>query len=493
MDSLIASYASSDDEEETPQQQQQHNRLQFPPNSANDEPQRALVNKDYVPESNLRAHGKPFSLPKPKSNAPSSVSSHFASLPSPQSSLSESGSSLSSLPPPGSSNPSAWGTIRGGSITGFGAAHVGGLEGDEVDSSGQLSTGAKRTSGLLSSLPRPKSEAGGDGIVSLGSVERNGRRVVQFRRPTGTASTKKHEDDEEEEEEEERKKPREIPQSASVKSFLSSIPAPKNSSTFGVLSSLTSGHRLVVEEEKPRSTGLDASSKENEVAVDYSIVSDQSVIIHGSNAYSASCPSVNQNYVGYESYSGYENYAGHHGAADYGAYQGSWDYGATVGMASEAPVAVDSFIKASGKRGMGIVPTEIVEVKQDELIKDRPREDQVKLTGIAFGPAYQSNVCGYVVPLASSVVEPKCLSLHPYLGLSRFTLQPASSKLKPSKLHKRKHQIGSLFYDMKQKEMELAERRSRGFLTKAETQAKYGCLDFSGNMLHVSQHCQVLH
>ena len=61
--------------------------------------------------------------------------------------------------------------------------------------------------------------------------------------------------------------------------------------------------------------------------------------------------------------------------------------------------------------------------------------------------------------------------------------QPApSAKGKPSKLHKRKHQIGSLYFDMKSKEMELAERRSKGILTKAETQAKYGwwaCNSFS--------------
>lgn len=56
-----------------------------------------------------------------------------------------------------------------------------------------------------------------------------------------------------------------------------------------------------------------------------------------------------------------------------------------------------------------------------------------------------------------------------------FFGQPVSSaKGKPSKLHKRKHQIGSLYFDMKQKEMELSERRAKGMLTKAETQAKYG-------------------
>uniref|UniRef100_A0A0D3D2S8 Uncharacterized protein n=1 Tax=Brassica oleracea var. oleracea TaxID=109376 RepID=A0A0D3D2S8_BRAOL len=52
--------------------------------------------------------------------------------------------------------------------------------------------------------------------------------------------------------------------------------------------------------------------------------------------------------------------------------------------------------------------------------------------------------------------------------------ESSSSKGKVSKLHKRKHQITALFMDMKHKESELAERRSKGLLTKAETQAKYG-------------------
>uniref|UniRef100_A0A1J3HDF6 Proline-rich protein PRCC n=1 Tax=Noccaea caerulescens TaxID=107243 RepID=A0A1J3HDF6_NOCCA len=97
---------------------------------------------------------------------------------------------------------------------------------------------------------------------------------------------------------------------------------------------------------------------------------------------------------------------------------------------------------SGARRGRNDFPSEIIEVKHDELMKDRPRVDQVKSTGIAFGPAYQ--------PASSS------------------------TKGKVSKLHKRKHQITSLFMDMKQKESELAERRSRGLLTKSETQAKYG-------------------
>lgn len=54
-------------------------------------------------------------------------------------------------------------------------------------------------------------------------------------------------------------------------------------------------------------------------------------------------------------------------------------------------------------------------------------------------------------------------------------LQPAASnKDKPSKIHRRKHQIGALYFDMKQNEMNLLDRRAKGNLTKAETQAKYG-------------------
>lgn len=116
-------------------------------------------------------------------------------------------------------------------------------------------------------------------------------------------------------------------------------------------------------------------------------------------------------------------------------------YGSNWGDTLSGSSTSQSAVTVLGKRGRKEIPTEeIVEVKQDELMKNRPREDQVKLTGIAFGPSYQ----------------------------------PVSTKGKPTKLHKRKHQIGSLFYDMKQKEMELAERRAKGFLTKAETQAKYG-------------------
>lgn len=49
---------------------------------------------------------------------------------------------------------------------------------------------------------------------------------------------------------------------------------------------------------------------------------------------------------------------------------------------------VISDFKLPMKRGRKEAMPQIIEVKQDELVKNRPREDQAKTTG-AFGPAYQ--------------------------------------------------------------------------------------------------------
>ncbi|KAL0460416.1 UNVERIFIED_CONTAM: hypothetical protein Slati_0668800 [Sesamum latifolium] len=157
----------------------------------------------------------------------------------------------------------------------------------------------------------------------------------------------------------------------------------------------------------------------------------------GMNSNEGSYEAVDYSY-GNGQHAEYTNYGGSYG--DYGndaQYENNWSNTTAL---HEVPGLVGNALPLPGKRGRKDVPPEIVEVKQDELMKNRPREDQVKLTGIAFGPAYQ----------------------------------PTSTKGKPTKLHKRKHQIGSLYFDMRQKEMELAERRAKGYLTKAQTQAKYG-------------------
>lgn len=261
-------------------------------------------------------------------------------------------------------------------------------------------------------------------------------------------------DDEEEEDEEEkerkRKKAELAGQTPSVKSFLSSIPAPRNSVSLGVLGSgLGTGRRSVIV-----ASNLGSENAVNEVGVSGGEIASVENVTTGDYS---SWGNKDENYASFDAHSGYvggdgnveystsiaatgdyssndndnENYA------SYRQYSNNWAEGSSA-AAPEVPI--ERALRLPAKRGRKDDPPQFIEVSQDELMKNRPREDQTKMTGIAFGPAYQ----------------------------------PASAKGKPTKLHKRKHQIGALYFDMKQKETELAERRSKGFLTKAQTQGKYG-------------------
>lgn len=301
-------------------------------------------------------------------------------------------------------------------------------------------------------------------IPNPSSSDPKAKRVVLFKPPVAPSSIKStdldDDDDEDEEKERRRQKESDSLQAPSVKSFLSSIPAPRNSTTLGVLPSSGTGRRAIVETDAPTSSsggsraeeasGADANlggySLNYDSYANYESSVDQNAGNHTVNydTYANNQSDVqNVNVDGQLQYvtdggdsSNYGDYPSFGNYGDYGQYGGNW----TDGPALEIPVSGGTGVRVPGKRGRNEIPAEVVEVKQDELMKNRPREDQVKLTGIAFGPSYQ----------------------------------PVSTKGKPSKLHKRKHQIGSLFFDMKQKEMELAERRAKGFLTKAETHAKYG-------------------
>lgn len=376
MDSLLANYASSDEEDEYPQQQQQI----------------------------------------PSKTTSSSSSSLFSILPQPKSSSSSS-SLFNSLPPP------------------------------KQQPSSDTPIDAPSNFTQISSLPKPKSQI----------HQQPPKRVVQFKPPIiplPKPTQLEDEDDEEEEEERNRRRKMESSiQTPSVKSFLSTIPAPRNSSTLGVQSSSGSGRRSILETSTPApetsSGGGSASAAvESNVPVEqntgdyenYQYATDQ-YDSYGNYQYSADQYDGSGAITGKASNSdGYASYGGAY--EDYGQYGNNWidRSGAATVVQPEPSGISESMLKFTGKRGRKDVPVEVIEVKQDELIKNRPREDQSKLTGLAFGPSYQ----------------------------------PVSAKGKPSKLLKRKHQIGSLYFDMKQNEMKLAERRAKGMLTKAETQAKYG-------------------
>lgn len=321
----------------------------------------------------------------------------------------------------------------------------------------------------FSSLPHPKSSSSLFSVLPPPKTTKEDpsnpkpKRVVQFKPPVNPFSSSVDEDDEDEDEdqdekEKQRKSSESFAQTSSVKSFLSSIPAPKNSTTLGVLGS-GSGRRSTIEADVP----VPDPASSNEVLVNSNTGHSDSQQVDGPSQHNAIAGDYTnwnaQGYVDHEGYAGYctdeasdyshaappnVNYADYD--CNYGTYTGHEQYGHnwTDGSSATAVSAITHTSEAAfglpGKRGRSDAPQNIVEVNQDELMKNRPREDQTRLTGIAFGPTYQ----------------------------------PVSSKGKPSKLLKRKHQIGTLYFDMKQKEMELAERRAKGMLTKAQTQGKYG-------------------
>ncbi|KAH6836838.1 hypothetical protein C2S53_008550 [Perilla frutescens var. hirtella] len=427
---LLANYASSDEEE--------HEERPPPPSQRIPPAKPAKLESESAEEKDENF----LTQSAPKRGG------IFGSLPRPKSSL------FNSLPPPKSQS--------------FSNPEPHRREDEEIAGN------PKPKTSLFSSLPRPKLSA---------SASSSAKKVVLFKPPMIT-------------------NPESI-STSSATSFLSSIPAPKHSSTLGVMTSASGmGRRSMLETSVPASnvsTGSDADANPN---VGYSNNqssdanhaypswgSEGETPAYYSDNGTGSDGGVNpdsRNYGGFdhstslggESYA-YATYggastevstastagidagvnpdAGSYEAVDYsyvqgqnvnysnygGGYDDNLQYENNWGNSTAVPEAsgvVDNMLPVIGKRGRKDVPPEIVEVNQDELMKNRPREDQVKMTGIAFGPAYQ----------------------------------PASTKGKPTKLHKRKHQIGSLYFDMRQKETELAERRSRGFLTKAQTQGKYG-------------------
>ncbi|KAL7264027.1 hypothetical protein ACSBR1_002060 [Camellia fascicularis] len=440
MDSLLATYASSDEEEEEVHEQ---------PEKVDHPPQLSSKFSQNSPSTSIFS-----SLPPPKS-----VSSLFSSLPPPKSHPPNPPQTLTNL---SSSKPNNQQQQQQQQ-----------LEDSKLVSS--KFSGPAKPSSLFSSLPEPKSSSifsslpppkslNADPLpisnISASSSEPNRKKVIQFKIPINPSLMKSRgsdddDDDDDEKEREGKKSVDSLTQTPSVKSFLSSIPAPRNSSALGALPTASGSSRRSILEANVPASSSDGFEIKDEVGANPNVQNYVSQWVDrsssgsvgdaaGSAEYAVGDDGGGGNTSGWVSssanYENYDSYAGYGNHAYYGQYESNWGDGSTAMAPSDVSGMSESIVKMPGKRGRNEIPQEIVEVNQDELIKNRPREDQVKLTGIAFGPSYQ----------------------------------PVSTKGKPTKLHKRKHQIGSLYFDMRQKEMELAERRSKGFLTKAETQAKYG-------------------
>ncbi|KAF6174628.1 hypothetical protein GIB67_006280, partial [Kingdonia uniflora] len=152
------------------------------------------------------------------------------------------------------------------------------------------------------------------------------------------------------------------------------IGASKSSLGFGVApSALGSGRRLIVEADVPILSSIGVNS-----------VKQGHVDAKGLGSYKGK---NSGSYVNYESNSG--NYDGLTTI-----YDGSMAamLHPTMMYARESSVVVENVVNmlGIGKRRKDAIPDDIVhEVKQDELMKNRSKEDHAKLTGIAFGPSYQ--------------------------------------------------------------------------------------------------------
>ncbi|RVW16193.1 hypothetical protein CK203_074314 [Vitis vinifera] len=226
-------------------------------------------------------------------------------------------------------------------------------------------------SSIFSSLPPPTSKS--QTLTDPPSSHPKPKRVVQFRPPIpqSVLKSRDEEEDDEDEERERKRRNQSVTQTPSVSSWLSAIPAPKHSqATLGAIPS--SGNS--------ESNRADGSSGTYQTVENFEcnwVDGSSSASLEQSSNWSGGAESQQV----YEGYGSYGNYGG------YGHYENNWGDGSAAALPEVA--GTESAVRVPGKRGRTEVPVEIVEVKQDELIKNRPREDQVKLTGIAFGPSYQ--------------------------------------------------------------------------------------------------------
>eukprot|EP00897_Mesotaenium_endlicherianum_P005066 jgi/Mesen1/4588/ME000232S03843 len=480
MDSLLSTYASDSDEEEPsiPPAKQSRN---VAPAVATSSGHASNVNAaDGLLTGGVPSRSQLFSALPPPKQVGAGAGSLFSSLPAPRFE-----SDRPSVQEMSSRDVPKVGGIGSSSIPG---AHKTSVTPTSESSVFPTTQPEAKPALFFSTLPKPK----GPDIVK--------KKVVSFRPPVNMAVL----DTPDDEEDEIRAKKRAKAESAAAahregKTGLAAfLPAPKHSLGVGAAlgGGAASGGRRAIMEVNQSALGGSAGSSfvQSEAtslagpqqsvpgpggaAAAFNREEDGSHYVHPSSQYAVryddqgppqmypsaeSHPGFAEAYQGGGAYGGNEHYQATAGR-DYGAslgghysahqgYQGSGtaqqahqaqhSY-STAGMRAGAPPVhedpLEKVLASEKRRGNASLP-QFKEVKQSELTGGGVREDQLRATGIAFGPAYQ--------PVSTS-------------------------KDKPSKAHRRKHQIGSLYFDMKQKEMETMDKRAKGLMSKSETHAKYG-------------------
>lgn len=373
MDSLLASYASSDEEGED----QRSSDSGIETSSSLPPPNEHLSLRSALPPPTSF-----FSNPTPQPK-----SSIFSSLPPPKSNESTRGSLFSALPPPKSkesTKPRASDTNPNRSVK-EGDSYEG-IEGDTGDASpftapsslfSVLPPAKSNGSTIFSSIPALRLKKSTD---SLG-LDANHKKVVHFTPPVNPSLQDVDDQDVDDEEEEENKKQNSfIEPFFSTSSSLSSVlPAPKNTLCLAPQSSssnIFSSRGSTLAAQLPP-----AKTEPAQVPVQYETNQSYDPNGVGNLAQTGYMDTSSSGYA--IEYGNMENYAGYDGY--------NWSADASLSNATGTSVAMEvpDVGKTRGKRGRNEMPPQVVEVKQDELMKNRPRQDQAKLTGIAFGPSYQ--------------------------------------------------------------------------------------------------------
>lgn len=159
-------------------------------------------------------------------------------------------------------------------------------------------------------------------------------------------------------------------------------------------------------------------------------------------------------------------------------------YAAAPGPAAPPPTHTPAVPSGFFDRGgSGSAPTNSSASDQEELLQKALQEEM-----------YRSNRTGRGADPFKKVVVPQMLEVkqsaltssgRPMETMGQAGLQAAFGPQYAAKLKKeagvkpeaglrRKHQIGSLYYDAKVRELELYENKSKGMKSKSQTQGKYG-------------------
>lgn len=248
------------------------------------------------------------------------------------------------------------------------------------------------SSSLFSALPNPKSQ-------NQHPPPQIPKNIVQFRPPINPITPHEDDDDDDVFDNDKHKKTSESLNSikdSSFKSLSSLIPAPRNSMSLGGSSSSSgTARRSTLQADEP--TNYHTATATATAAATATCNALPPPPSNDCANYDATYgPSYNDASNLAPPPDNYENYAATYDVTYPGyqtnfdqQYENNWIDKSDTTAQTTPTMPVEFMGRKSGKRGRNDSPAEMIEVKQDELMKNRPREDTAKLTGIAFGPSYQ--------------------------------------------------------------------------------------------------------